>query len=108
MSLTFPYRVNRYGASNPAAMYSLDPTRLGYSGHLCERSTLRPVASEERVDEFRVSSFSGGGNCVEVRDSGDGLHTVRHSKGPDRELTFTRAEWDAFVKGVKAGEFDPQ
>ena len=66
------------------------------------------VSGRVGKDGFKPSSFSGGGNCVEVRDSGDGLHTVRHSKGPDRELTFTRAEWDAFVKGVKAGEFDPQ
>jgi hypothetical protein len=34
---------------------------------------------------------------------------VRDTKDSQRrtELTFTHDEWDAFVKGVKAGEFDP-
>ncbi|WP_030908540.1 DUF397 domain-containing protein [Streptosporangium amethystogenes] len=67
------------------------------------------------------SSFSGdnGGNCVEVaelRDIADGpdhkaehpaLIAVRDSKDPDGpKLFFTPAEWDAFVSGVKASEFD--
>ena len=34
---------------------------------------------------------------------------MRDTKDPERRaaLTFTREEWDAFVKGVKNGEFDP-
>ncbi|MFJ2029626.1 DUF397 domain-containing protein [Streptosporangium sp. NPDC087985] len=67
------------------------------------------------------SSFSGdnGGNCVEVaelKDVTDGpghkaehaeLIAVRDSKDPDGpKLFFTPAEWDAFVNGVKASEFD--
>ncbi|MFD8557244.1 DUF397 domain-containing protein [Streptosporangium canum] len=67
------------------------------------------------------SSFSGdnGGNCVEVAElkdvtSGPGhkaehaeLIAVRDSKDPEGpKLFFTPAEWDAFVNGVKAGEFD--
>ena len=34
---------------------------------------------------------------------------MRDTKDPERRtaLTFTRDEWDAFVKGVKNGEFDP-
>jgi hypothetical protein len=56
---------------------------------------------------FRKSSFSlyllG---CVEVGVR-DGLIRVRDSKERDgRELTFNADEWDAFVRGVKAGEFD--
>ncbi|MFD1045231.1 DUF397 domain-containing protein [Kibdelosporangium lantanae] len=32
---------------------------------------------------------------------------MRNSKYPDgTKLTFTPSEWDAFIKGVKAGEFD--
>ena len=55
---------------------------------------------------FRISSFSGGGNCVEVALKGE--VSVRHSRRPDEAiLVFTRDEWDAFVKGVKNGEFDP-
>jgi hypothetical protein len=56
---------------------------------------------------FRKSSFSlyllG---CVEVGVR-DGLIRVRDSKDRERgELTFNANEWDAFVRGVKAGEFD--
>lgn len=37
----------------------------------------------------------------------DGLIRVRDSKAPDGGiLSFHRSEWDAFVRGVKAGEFD--
>jgi hypothetical protein len=56
--------------------------------------------------KYRISSFSGGGACVEVALSG--MVFVRHSARRDEAtLVFTREEWDAFVKGVKAGEFDP-
>lgn len=57
---------------------------------------------------FYTSSFCNFGECVEVGRGPDGAMLVRDSK--DREqaaLTFTRDEWDAFVAGVKAGEFDP-
>jgi hypothetical protein len=58
---------------------------------------------------FRKSSRSNGngGACVEVADLPDGSRAVRDSK--DREgptLLFTPAEWQAFVAGVKQGEFD--
>jgi hypothetical protein len=60
---------------------------------------------------FRKSSYSGavGNNCVEVgvemvttlnvcvRDTKDATGTT---------LRFTPAEWEAFVTGVKEGEFD--
>ncbi|HKY75229.1 MAG TPA: DUF397 domain-containing protein [Acidimicrobiia bacterium] len=37
----------------------------------------------------------------------DGLIRVRDSKDRDGgELTFNADEWEAFVRGVKAGEFD--
>lgn len=58
------------------------------------------------------SSFSngnGGSNCVEVTvitgDEGVVTYMVRHSKKPRTVLMFTKAEWDAFVEGVMAGEF---
>ena len=58
---------------------------------------------------FRTSSFSGGGNCVEVFSAPDGTFVVRDSKDPRREvcLVFTRPEWAAFVLGIKNGEFEP-
>ncbi|SDH05918.1 DUF397 domain-containing protein [Pseudonocardia oroxyli] len=57
---------------------------------------------------FRISSYSANGNCVEVSlGGGDDLVAVRHSRRTDDPpLLFNGAEWDAFIAGVKAGEFD--
>ena len=57
--------------------------------------------------DWRTSTFSGGGDCVGAVVAADGTR-VRNSRAPeDAELSFTRAEWDAFVLGVKNDEFDP-
>ncbi len=60
--------------------------------------------------EYRISSFCNFGGCVEVGQSPDGSVVVRDSKDTERavSLAFTSEEWTAFVKGVKAGEFDPR
>jgi hypothetical protein len=52
-------------------------------------------------------STGQGGNCVEVRRHG-GTIQVRDSKanGTGPILTFTRAEWAAFLDGARKGEFD--
>ncbi len=58
--------------------------------------------------QWHKSTRSGTqGNCVEVAYlSGDRIG-VRDSKNPDGPvLTFTPAEWEAFVAGAKDGEFD--
>lgn len=61
---------------------------------------------------WRKSSFSGGANgggdrCAEVAALPDGRIAVRNSRRPeDGVVFFTRAEIDAWIKGVKAGEFD--
>jgi hypothetical protein len=61
--------------------------------------------------EFRISSFSNVDPvpfCVAVGQTQDGSVVVRHSQDPDpaKALIFTKEEWKAFVKGVKANEFD--
>jgi hypothetical protein len=56
---------------------------------------------------FAISSYCHHGGCVAVATLPDGGRAVRDAKasaGP--VLAFTAVEWDAFVKGVKAGEFD--
>jgi hypothetical protein len=58
---------------------------------------------------WHKSTFSNGngGDCVEHARLPDGSCAVRHSKHPNGpSLTFTATEWDAFIAGVKAGEFD--
>lgn len=52
-----------------------------------------------------LSTFNG--NCVEVAGLAEETIRVRHSKNPKGEiLKFTSAEWDAFLGGVRNGEFD--
>ncbi|MDG4829164.1 DUF397 domain-containing protein [Solwaraspora sp. WMMD1047] len=54
-------------------------------------------------------SADTGANCVEAGPlaDGSGRVAVRHSKSPDAAtIVYTRGEWEAFVAGVKDGEFD--
>lgn len=66
------------------------------------------VRNPHEADGFKTSSITmflpiktcvavRVGETVDVRDS-------KHVSSPT--LSFTRAEWDAFVQGVKKGEFD--
>ncbi|MEY9859904.1 hypothetical protein ABH935_005538 [Catenulispora sp. GAS73] len=55
----------------------------------------------------KSSASNGNGSCVETTSVRTDEILVRNSR--DREgpvLAFTKAEWIAFVAGVKAGEFD--
>ncbi|WP_226368196.1 DUF397 domain-containing protein [Pseudonocardia sp. ICBG162] len=54
---------------------------------------------------FVVSSFCVRGECVEVAAPADVI-VVRATGDRDVTVTFTDAEWTAFVAGVKNGEFD--
>ncbi|WP_326820927.1 DUF397 domain-containing protein [Streptosporangium sp. NBC_01639] len=48
-----------------------------------------------------------GGNCVEVAELSRGRRGVRDSKNPSGPaLVFTPDEWNAFIGGVKNGDFD--
>ncbi len=61
-------------------------------------------------DGFRKSSWSvqnpASRFCVAVKMEGKSV-MVRDTKDPAKTtITYSRDEWDAFIKGVKAGEFD--
>jgi Domain of unknown function (DUF397) len=57
---------------------------------------------------WRKSSLSASGECVEVAWIAESQRwALRHSKSPTGPvLSFTQAEWDAFLGGVRLGEFD--
>jgi hypothetical protein len=56
---------------------------------------------------FRKSTFSGGGGCVEVSSRGNDSIFVRDSKAPESgTLQFNSLEWQAFIDGARAGQFD--
>jgi Domain of unknown function (DUF397) len=56
---------------------------------------------------IKSSLSMANGNCVEVAGLSSGFIRVRDSKNPRGPvLGFTPAEWDAFVGGVRNGEFD--
>lgn len=61
---------------------------------------------ERHNEQWRKSSFSGNGGCVEVADH-CGMILVRdtkdHGHGPVQR--YTAAEWRAFIAGVRSGEF---
>jgi hypothetical protein len=58
---------------------------------------------------WHKSSRSGGngGDCVEVAGNLPGIVALRDTKDPAGvTLVFSRDEWEAFLAGVRAGEFD--
>lgn len=63
--------------------------------------------TKTRID-WRTSSYTNNGTCVEVADLPNGSRLVRDTKHGERGrvLRYTAAEWQAFITGVKAGEFD--
>jgi hypothetical protein len=66
------------------------------------------TTSDFSVTLWRTSSFSGNnGTCVEVAALPNGHIAVRNSNHPEEGIVlFTRAEMNAWMQGVKAGEFD--
>lgn len=59
--------------------------------------------------QWTKSTFCESGTCVEVLVPVIGDVLLRRSRdrlSGNTILTFTKDEWDAFIQGVKAGEFD--
>ncbi|HEV2373526.1 MAG TPA: DUF397 domain-containing protein [Streptosporangiaceae bacterium] len=55
---------------------------------------------------WRRSTASGGTNCVEVSVDDESI-LLRNSQSPDGPvLRFSYQEWEAFLTGVRHGEFD--
>jgi hypothetical protein len=56
---------------------------------------------------WRKSSFSAEGQCVELATTPSGEIALRNSNHPTAgTAVFTQDEFQAFLLGAKAGEFD--
>ena len=54
---------------------------------------------------WRRSRRCNGGSCLELAKVAD-RYLVRDAKNPEvTPLSFTTAEWEAFVQGIKLGDF---
>ncbi|MFG2842960.1 DUF397 domain-containing protein [Kitasatospora sp. NPDC048296] len=59
------------------------------------------------VQTWQKSSFSGDtANCIYLAAAPDGAVKIRESDDPDVILTTSPDKLRAFLRGVKAGEFD--
>jgi len=66
----------------------------------------RPASPQPGAWVKSSASFSNG-NCVEVTQLADGHVGVRHSQHPEGPvLRYAPAEWHAFLRGARNGEFD--
>ncbi len=55
---------------------------------------------------WRKSSFSAGGECVEIAAIDEEI-AIRNSNNPHAgSLRFSRVDMAAWIAGVKAGEYD--
>jgi hypothetical protein len=54
---------------------------------------------------WRKANFCGSTQCVEVAKL-NGMIVMRDSKSPRRVLRYSTEEWQSFVLGIKASEFD--
>jgi len=71
------------------------------------RSARFRAADDSSLRWIKSSLSYHNGTCVEVAGLADDIIRVRDSKNPRAGiLHFTPAEWDAFVGGVRLGEFD--
>jgi len=55
---------------------------------------------------WRVSQSCESGACVAVARNGDKIVFGNTNDVYGSTYTYTRAEWDAFIAGVKRGDFD--
>lgn len=62
-------------------------------------------APQEQVS--RTTASCADASAVDVAETPDGVIVVRNGRFLDHgALSFTRREWEAFVRAVKDGEFD--
>lgn len=66
-----------------------------------------PAASITEAAWVKASASGPTEDCIEVTGLTDGGVAMRNSRDPEGPaLVYTRSEFDAFVLGARAGEFD--
>ncbi|ETK33779.1 Scr1 family TA system antitoxin-like transcriptional regulator [Microbispora sp. ATCC PTA-5024] len=89
------------------------PGEVHREGHFCREGDVRTmrgtepaVTADGAVWRKATRSNTVGNQCVEVALLRGGI-AVRDSKDPEGpRLMFSPGEWEAFIDGVKGGEFD--
>lgn len=66
---------------------------------------LARYGTPSRAASWQKASFCAGGECVEVAPA-SGAVLVRSTADPRTVIRYSLEEWQAFVMGVQAGEFD--
>ena len=56
--------------------------------------------------DWITASCGSEANCVQVRFAGDEVQLRSSAEPGHTVLSFNRAEWEAFLAGVKNGEFN--
>lgn len=62
------------------------------------------LGRQPQVVAWRKSSFCQNSECAEVAQQGREI-LLRSTRSPGKVTRLTAAEWQALVKGIKAGEF---
>jgi Domain of unknown function (DUF397) len=87
-------------------MHAWDGRRCRVSQKMSGEAVL-PFGEGDSEGQWITSSASADVSCVAVAFTHHGV-LVKHSKRPDGPLIeYTYAEWEAFLVGVRLGEFDP-
>jgi hypothetical protein len=55
--------------------------------------------------EFVRSSFCDSSACLEAASDGERVF-LRSTEAPDFWIVLTRNEWEAFIQGARAGDFE--
>jgi hypothetical protein len=68
----------------------------------------QPAMSTDELDWRHSFACGTHGSCVEIAKRQGGGVAIRDGKAGEASpvLTFSREEWDAFIEGVKAGDFE--
>lgn len=66
----------------------------------------RPDPAPLSALAWRVAQRCNGGECIRIAANGD-MVLIGDSKNPDGPvLSYSAAEWQAFVEGIRHGDFD--